>query len=55
VSRRITVLRGSAWITETGNPCDVVLRSGESCVPTRGRKVVIQPLTRSATIQIARS
>jgi len=43
---------GAAWVTQAGVADDVVLEPGGSVRPRAAGKVIVQPLTRAATLSI---
>jgi hypothetical protein len=47
----LRVVAGSVWVTQQGNPFDVVLGAGERFVPARRGKIVVQVLS-DATVQV---
>lgn len=46
--RAIRCTRGTLWLTQAGNPGDVLLHAGDQYVPRGTGKIVIQALSRAA-------
>ena len=49
---RIRCLAGDVWITQEGNPRDIVLARGGEFVPARRGKIVVQALSDDAAIRV---
>ena len=46
----LTNVRGTAWVTVDGDPCDVILEPGDSHTFERAGRVVVQALGREAEL-----
>ena len=49
----VRCVTGNVWISQEGNPNDIVLAPGEQFVPARAGKVVIQALSNDAAVRLA--
>ena len=49
---RIRCLTGNVWVTQEGNPSDVVLARGEEFVPSPRGQIVVQALSEDAAIRL---
>ena len=50
---RITAVEGAAWVTQTGDPRDTIVRGARSFVPSPRGRVVIQALGAPARVRLA--
>jgi hypothetical protein len=48
-ARVVRCITGTLWLTQEGNPADVVLGAGERFVAARRGKIVVQALSDAAT------